>query len=68
MGRPLNTATETARFKDGDKTNLDPDNIEVVPKKTATANKVLAKLIAQRAEIDAQIKLIQNDIALRAKE
>lgn len=63
IGRRINTNTETVRFKDGDRTNLKPDNIVVAPKKTETANKRLASLIAQRAEIDAQIKDIQAELA-----
>jgi hypothetical protein len=65
MGRSINSDTETVRFKDGNRTNLSPDNIIVSPKKTGTASKRLAQLIAQRAEIDSQIKLLQAEIAQR---
>jgi hypothetical protein len=65
LGRSINTSTETVRFKDGDRANLRPDNIIVSPKKTQTASKKLAALIAQRAEIDAQIKAIQAELATR---
>lgn len=65
LGRPIDTAIETIRFKDGDKTNLDPENILVTPKKTESASKRLAKLISQRAEIDAEIKELEASLAKR---
>jgi len=65
IGRPINKDTETVRFRDHDRDNLDPDNIYIEPKKTQTANRRLAVMIAQRAELDAQIKAIQAEIAAR---
>jgi hypothetical protein len=62
IGRPINRATEMVKFEDGDRSNLNPDNIIIVARKTASANARLAKLIAQRAEIDAQIKAIQKEL------
>lgn len=34
LGRPLDTKVERCIFKDGDRTNLSPDNIAVLPKIT----------------------------------
>ena len=59
IGRPL-TKLDLVKFKDGDKTNLDPSNIIVVARKTRSANAQLAKLYAQRAEIDAEIQRLES--------
>jgi hypothetical protein len=60
IGRAIDSDKETVRFKDGNRANLDPSNIVVEPKKTKSASARLAKLIAQRAEIDAMIQELQS--------
>lgn len=57
LGRKLNSS-DMVRFKDGDKTNLNPSNVVVSqrPKKGKEAR--LAKLDAQIAELQAQRELL----------
>ena len=54
LGRPLNTQTEMARFKDGDKTNLKLENIEVIPKNKVSIRKRLAVVEARLEELQAE--------------
>jgi hypothetical protein len=60
LGRPLNG--EQVRFKDGDKENISPDNIEVVPLGKASARKRLARIEAQIEELQAQRKLLVEEL------
>jgi len=59
-GRGL-TAADRVKFVDGDKTNLQPENIIVVPRTTKSASVRLAKLYALRAEIDAEIRELESE-------
>lgn len=52
LGRPLRS-DETARFRDGDKTNLDPDNIVVMTKKQSLRGR-LAVVESKLAELNAE--------------
>jgi hypothetical protein len=54
LGRPVNTETELIRFKNGDKTDLSPGNIEVIPKNKASVRKRLAVVEARIAEYEAE--------------
>jgi HNH endonuclease len=54
LGRPIDTGTEMVRFKTGNKLNLDPSNIEVIPKNKTTVRKKLAGVEARIAELEAQ--------------
>lgn len=52
LGRRLNN--EIVRFKDGDKTNFDPSNIEVIQKKTGSLRKRLALVEAKIEELQEE--------------
>lgn len=62
LGRPVDTATEVIRFVDSDRTNLDPDNIEVIPKGKHTVRKRLAEVRAKIAELQALEKDLENEL------
>jgi hypothetical protein len=62
LGRPINTETEVVRFKDKDKTNLSPDNIEAIPKGTTSVRARLARVEAQIAELTAQRDLLLAEL------
>jgi hypothetical protein len=55
---------ERIRFKDGDKTNLSSDNLIVVVKGKTTLEVQLARLIARRDELSAQIEEVRKEIEL----
>jgi hypothetical protein len=42
LGRPIDTTSEMVRFKDGNRTNLKIENIEIIPKNKASLRKRLA--------------------------
>jgi len=55
LGRAIDTTQERVTFADGDRTNLDPSNILVVPKQTSKVKRIesLKKRIAKlQAELD----------------
>lgn len=60
LGRKLNG--EQVRFKDGDKTNLDEANIEIVVRGTASVRKRLARVEAQLEELTAQRELLLKEL------
>lgn len=62
LGRPINTEVEVIRFKDRDKTNLSPDNIEVIPKGKASVRARLARVNAMIAEYEAQRDLLLKEL------
>jgi hypothetical protein len=53
------------RFIDGDKTNFDPDNLEVIIRKVKSTATQVARLTAKIAELESQRKelLAQVEIA-----
>lgn len=55
LGRALDSSQERVVFKDRDRTNLDPDNIEVVPKKQGRPQRIAA--------IKEKIKVLQEELA-----
>ncbi len=63
LGRPIDTSREVVRFKDKDKTNLSPDNVEVIPKGTTSIRARLARVEAQIAELTAQRDLLLKELA-----
>lgn len=63
LGRPIDTDREMVRFKTGNKRNLTPENIEVIPKNKSTARKKLAMLDARIAELTAQREGLKEEIA-----
>lgn len=60
LGHPLDTKTHMVRFKDGDKTNLKIENIEVIKKGVATPRRQIARLTATIAELTAQKEYLER--------
>lgn len=54
-GRRINTETERVIFKDRNRNNFDPDNIEVVLKQTPSKAARKARLEARIQEMQAQL-------------
>jgi hypothetical protein len=61
LGRPLHE-DERVVFRDRDRTNLNPDNIEVRRRTTTTLRKKRAQLSARAEEIAAKIAAIDQEI------
>lgn len=61
LGREL-TEDERVVFRDGDRTNLDPDNIEVKRKNTASLRRKEAQLLARIEELQAQLEAVRDKI------
>jgi hypothetical protein len=61
LGRELND-NERVVFVDGDRTNLDPDNIEVRRKNTASLRKREAHLVARIQELQAELENVRDQI------
>jgi len=55
LGRPHDKATERVVFKDNNRANLDPSNIEVV-QKVGGKNKRIETLLVRRAAIDEELR------------
>lgn len=53
LGRPVDTEKEMIRFKTGNKLDLRPENVEVIPKNKATTRKRLAQVEARIQELEA---------------
>lgn len=62
LGRGLEP-DERVVFKDGKRTNLDPDNIEISEKGRSSIRRRRAQLIARRDEIQAQIDAIDFELS-----
>lgn len=60
LGRPIKK-TERVFFVDRDRTNFDPENIKVEEKKAVTKATTRARLEARRDEIEAQLRLLDED-------
>lgn len=63
LGRPLEKG-ERVRFKDGDRTNLTVDNLEVVNRQARSIRSQLAKLYSQRDDILAMIEDLEQQLKL----
>lgn len=63
-GHKINTEVHVVRFIDGDRTNLHPDNIEVILKNKATARKRLAQIEARIKELEAERDELIQELAL----
>lgn len=61
LGRPLDKS-EMVKFKDGDRTNLDPDNLETVIKKDKTARGRLAVIEQKIMELEAEREKLLSEI------
>lgn len=60
LGRALRP-DERVTFADGDRKNLNPDNIVVVPRNRMSKAAKATKLEAQIAELQAQLKLLLEE-------
>jgi hypothetical protein len=63
LGRPIQPH-ERIRFKDGDKTNLDPNNLEVTIKGTSSLKTQKARLEARIQEFQAQLDEVNRRLEL----
>jgi hypothetical protein len=61
LGRRL-ADNERVRFKDGNRSNRDPDNLEVYIAHEGSKLKKLARLKARRDELQAQIDDLEEEI------
>lgn len=61
LGREL-SADERVVFKDGDRANLDPSNIEVRRKNTASLRRKEAQLVARIEEMQAELDAVRMQI------
>jgi hypothetical protein len=60
LGRSVDTKTERVTFKDRDRHNLSPDNIEVVPKGKPSVEARKAALLARKEELEAQLAELEE--------
>jgi hypothetical protein len=67
LGRLL-SANERVVFVDGDRTNLDPANIQVKRKITSSLRKKEANLVARIAELTAQLDQVRDQIKKNTEE
>lgn len=59
LGRPLDPKTDQVRFADGDRYNLDKDNIVVQLKRDKRSREAkIAMLQSRIAELEAELKLL----------
>lgn len=61
-GRQVDNKVEQIRFKDGNRTNLDPSNLICVPKGKVQLRAKLGRLYAQRDDILAQIAFYEKQL------
>jgi hypothetical protein len=64
LGRLIDSTNERVVFDDGDRTNLAPENIRVVPKGKGSLHRQLASLDARISELQAQ----RRDVLRRLEE
>lgn len=59
LGRPIDHGNEIVRFIDGDRSNLDPDNIEIRPRPNKKSKEArIAQLEFTISELQEQLKLL----------
>ena len=61
LGREINSATETVRFRDGNRQNLESDNIIVVPKRGQSREKRIAELRSKIEDLQAQLEELESE-------
>jgi hypothetical protein len=59
LGRPV-APDELVRFKDKDRKNLNPNNIEVIPKKRGSVVRRKAQIEARIAELQAELQSLSE--------
>jgi len=60
LGRPLEK-NERVKFKDGDRTNLSPDNLIVYIVQERSKNRKIAQLKARIADLQAQLEELEDE-------
>lgn len=63
LGRPIDTSVERVVFVDGDRWNLKPENIKVVPKGQGPLTKRRADLEDRIRELKAQLDDVNQKLA-----
>ena len=62
------TAMDRVYFKDGDRTNLDPDNLGVARKGASSKTRRMEKLTAKLENVIEEIEAVKAEIALDARK
>lgn len=58
----IDKETEMVRFVDGDRTNLNPDNICIQPRPNKRSKEArIAQLQSRIADLQAELKLVENE-------
>lgn len=60
LGRSIDTKTERVIFIDGDRHNLDPDNIKVVAKGIKSNATKIARIRSRIADLQAELEILEN--------
>lgn len=68
LGRPVNTDVEMIRFVDGDRSNLSPDNIEVIKKNKVGLRRRKALIEAKIEDLQAELADIEKALASEKEE
>jgi hypothetical protein len=63
LGRPVDCKTETIKFKDRNRNNFEPDNIIIEPKKGITKEKKIELLRAKKAEVEAELEQLLEEVS-----
>jgi hypothetical protein len=61
-GDPIDSSVERVAFKDGNKSNLKPDNIVVTPKGKGSARRRIAQIEARIAELTAERDHLKHEL------
>lgn len=61
LGRPLNHSLEMVKFVDGDRTNLNPDNISTTPRRSKHSKEARVAVLESRiAELQAELEHLRE--------
>ena len=66
LGRPIKTDQELVKFKDGKRDNLDPKNIEVIPRKTGSLRRRKAVIETRIEELEAELAEINKALRIES--
>lgn len=61
LGRPIDTKIETVKFLDRNRTNFDPANIVVEPKRNVTVASRKARIESRIEELQAQLHELEDE-------
>lgn len=68
LGRPIDSSIERVMFIDGDRTNLKPDNIKVVPKGKGPLTRRRAELEDRIRELQATLEEVNTQLRAQGVE